>query len=68
MVASRRKATTLLDRLRAEGLPEDRLARLKSPAGIDLGGIDPQEIAVSVTAELVAWRNAARAEARTHAG
>jgi xanthine dehydrogenase accessory factor len=68
MVASRRKATTLLDRLRAEGLPEDRLARLKSPAGIDLGGIDPQEIAVSVTAELVAWRNAARAEARAHAG
>jgi xanthine dehydrogenase accessory factor len=68
MVASRRKAATLLDRLRPEDVPEDRLARLRSPAGIDLGGIDPQEIAVSVTAELVAWRNAARVAARTRAG
>lgn len=61
MVASRRKAAWLLDRLRAEGVEEGRLARLKSPAGLDLGGIDPQEIAVAVLAELVLWRNAARA-------
>ncbi len=57
MVASGRKARTLLDRLRAEGIEEARLARLKSPAGLDLGGIDPEEIAVSVIAEIVQTRN-----------
>jgi xanthine dehydrogenase accessory factor len=57
MVASGRKARTLLDRLRAEGIEERLLARLKSPAGLDLGGIDPEEIAVSVIAEIVQARN-----------
>lgn len=57
MVASGRKAQTLLDRLRAEGVEESLLARLKSPAGLDLGGIDPEEIAVSVIAEIVQTRN-----------
>ena len=57
MVASSRKARTLLDRLRAEGIDEALLARLKSPAGLDLGGIDPEEIAVSVIAEIVQTRN-----------
>jgi xanthine dehydrogenase accessory factor len=57
MVASGRKARTLLDRLRAEGIDEALLARLKSPAGLDLGGVDPEEIAVSVIAEIVQMRN-----------
>jgi xanthine dehydrogenase accessory factor len=65
MVASRRKAAWLADRLRAEGITDDTLARLKSPAGLDLGGIDPHEIAVSVLAEIVQWRNAARATPQT---
>jgi xanthine dehydrogenase accessory factor len=57
MVASSRKARTLLDRLRAERIEDSQLARLKSPAGLDLGGIDPEEIAVSVIAEIVQTRN-----------
>ncbi len=57
MVASGRKARTLLGRLRAEGIEEVLLTRLKSPAGLDLGGIDPEEIAVSVIAEIVQTRN-----------
>jgi xanthine dehydrogenase accessory factor len=57
MVASSRKAQTLLGRLRAEGIDEALLARLKSPAGLDLGGVDPEEIAVSVIAEIVQTRN-----------
>ena len=57
MVASGRKAQALLDRLRAEGIDQALLARLKSPAGLDLGGIDPEEIAVSVIAEIVQTRN-----------
>jgi xanthine dehydrogenase accessory factor len=57
MVASSRKARTLIDRLRAEGIEDTLLARLNSPAGLDLGGIDPEEIAVSVIAEIVRTRN-----------
>ena len=59
MVASRRKAEALKTKLRAAGLPEARLATLKSPAGLDLGGVDPHEIALSVLAEIVTWRNSA---------
>lgn len=58
MVASRRKAEVLKSRLRADGMPESRLQQLKSPAGLDLGAVDPHEIALSVLAEIVSWRNA----------
>jgi len=57
MVASRRKAHTLVEKLRAEGMDAARLDRLKSPAGLDLGGVDPEEIAVSVVAEIVQVRS-----------
>lgn len=60
MVASRRKAAALVERLRAEGMEAGRLARLKSPAGLDLGGVDPEEIALSVVAEIVTLRNGRR--------
>ena len=60
MVASRRKAETLLARLAAQGETVDP-ARLKSPAGLDIGAIDPAEIALSIVAELVAWRRGAAA-------
>ncbi len=57
MVASRRKADVLCAKLQKEGLDAEDIARLKSPAGLDLGAIDPREIAISVIAELVQWRN-----------
>lgn len=60
MVASRRKADALCAKLTGAGVPVDRVARLKSPAGLDLKGIDPHEIALSVMAEIVMWRNADR--------
>lgn len=58
MVASRRKAEVLTAKLIASGMDEARVRRLKSPAGLDLGGVDPHEIALSVLAEIVQWRNA----------
>ena len=39
------------------GVTEDDLARLKSPAGLDLGPIRQEEVAVAILAELVAWRH-----------
>jgi xanthine dehydrogenase accessory factor len=53
MVASARKARALVAKLEAEGVPEAVTARLRSPAGLDLGGVDPEEIAVSIVAEIV---------------
>ena len=57
MVASRRKAKTLTEKLIGQGLDPARAARLKSPAGLDIHAIDPHEIALSILAEIVLWRN-----------
>ncbi len=51
MMASRRRASGLLEDLEAEGVPTERL---HVPAGHDLGGKAPGEIALSVVAEIVA--------------
>jgi xanthine/CO dehydrogenase XdhC/CoxF family maturation factor len=54
-----RRAVLLLRlkaKLAAAGVAPERLARLKAPAGLDLGAITPDEIAVSILAEIVAVR------------
>jgi len=45
------------DRLLAAGLTESQVGRLRAPIGLDLGGRSPEEIAVSVLAQIVAVRN-----------
>ena len=60
MVASRRKAKVLCDKLMAQGLDADSVTRLKSPAGLDIHAIDPHEIALSILAEIILWRNSDR--------
>lgn len=54
MVASRRKADVLCAKLADAGVDA---SRLKSPAGLDIKAVDPHEIALSVLAEIVLWRN-----------
>ncbi len=56
LVASPTRAHVVLEWLRARAVPEDRLRRLKAPAGLDLGAVTPEEIAVSILAEIVARR------------
>ena len=55
-VGSRKKAEALKAMLAERGIAPERLARLKAPAGLDLGAITPEEIAVSIIAEIVAAR------------
>jgi xanthine dehydrogenase accessory factor len=55
LVASSRRASAVVEALRARGLREEALARLRSPAGLDLGPGSQEEIAVAILAELVAW-------------
>jgi xanthine dehydrogenase accessory factor len=56
LVASRKRAEAVLQYLRETGLPEDRLTRLKYPAGLDIGASAPEEIALSILAEIVQLR------------
>ena len=55
-VGSRRKMTALRDKLLAEGLDAAALHRVKAPAGLDLGAITPEEIALSILAEITVER------------
>lgn len=57
-VGSRRKFATLADRLRAGGIGEAALTRVKAPAGLDIHAITPEEIALSILAEVTILRRA----------
>jgi xanthine dehydrogenase accessory factor len=56
LVGSRRHTGHHLEALRAKGLPEDVIAKIQSPVGLDLGAVKPEEIALSILAGLVAVR------------
>jgi xanthine dehydrogenase accessory factor len=60
-VGSRKKADTLKAKLAKSGVSGERLAKLKAPAGLDLGAITPDEIAISIVAEIVAARRSKQA-------
>jgi xanthine dehydrogenase accessory factor len=55
-VGSRKKAEALKATLAERGISAERLAKLKAPAGLDLGAITPDEIAISIVAEIVSKR------------
>ena len=57
-----RRGAATLDALRADGVDEEALARVRSPAGLDLGPSTQEEIAVAILAELVAWRHSVQAD------
>jgi xanthine dehydrogenase accessory factor len=59
-VGSRKKAQALKVALAERGVSPERLAKLKAPAGLDLGAITPDEIALSILAEIVALRRRGR--------
>ena len=62
-VGSRKKAEALKATLAERGVAAARLAKLKAPAGLDLGAITPDEIAISIVAEIVAVRRSAHSRA-----
>lgn len=55
-VGSPRKTEHLKDKLRALDISAPQIDSIKGPAGLDIGGVTPQEIALSILAELVALR------------
>jgi len=57
VMGSKRHVGPYVETLRGMGFTDDDLARIRSPLGLDLGGRSPEEIALSITAGLVAARN-----------
>jgi len=55
-VGSHRKAASLRAALAEDGVDPERLAQVRAPAGLDIGAVTPEEIALSIVAELVEVR------------
>jgi xanthine dehydrogenase accessory factor len=56
MIGSKRKTITIFRELTKEGIPAQLFDRVHAPVGLDIGAITPEEIAVAITAELIAVR------------
>ncbi len=62
MIGSKRKVIQIFKSLQEEGLPAHLFDRVHAPIGLDIGAITPEEIAVSISAELIAIRRHADAK------
>jgi xanthine dehydrogenase accessory factor len=58
MIGSKRKVIGVIKELEKEGIPREALERAFAPMGLDIGAITPEEIAVSIVAEMIAMRRA----------
>ncbi len=56
MIGSKRKTITIFQELTKEGLAPKLFDRVHAPVGLDIGAVTPEEIAVAITAELIAAR------------
>ena len=53
LIGSRAKVARIYEALEAEGIPSEQCRRVHAPVGLDLGAVTPQEIAVSILAEMI---------------
>ncbi len=56
MIGSKRKVISVYKALEKEGIPPEKLERVHAPVGLEIGALTPEEIAISITAELIAVR------------
>lgn len=56
MIGSRRRTNIVLARLREDGFDEESLRQVRAPVGLDIGAVSPEEVALSILAEIVAER------------
>jgi xanthine dehydrogenase accessory factor len=56
MIGSKRKVINVIRELEREGMPREAFERIHAPMGLDIGAISPEEIAISVAAEMIAVR------------
>jgi xanthine dehydrogenase accessory factor len=65
MIGSKRKVIGVVKELEKEGIPRSAFERTFAPMGLEIGAITPEEIAVSVVAEMIAVRRAPESDFRT---
>lgn len=65
MIGSKRKTLSVMKELMKDGIPREAFDRLHAPMGLDIGAISPEEIAISVVAEMIAVRRAAPSDWRS---
>jgi xanthine dehydrogenase accessory factor len=53
MLGSRHKVSRIFEELRGKGVPAGLLEKVHAPVGLDIGAVTPEEIAVSIVAQLV---------------
>ena len=66
MIGSKRKVIEIVKHLEGEGVPAQQLARVHAPIGLEIGAVTPEEIAVSVVAEMIAVRRNALEDVKPH--
>ena len=64
MIGSKRKVIGVVKELEEQGIARERLERIHAPMGLEIGAISPEEIAVSVAAEMIAVRRNAESDWR----
>ena len=65
MIGSKRKVINVIRELEKEGVPRAAFERLNAPMGLDIGAVSPEEIAISVVAEMIAVRRNAASNWRS---
>ena len=65
MIGSKRRTAIVKETLVEEGFDQERLNRVHTPIGLSIGAITPEEIAISIMAELISHKRLGRAEKKT---
>jgi xanthine dehydrogenase accessory factor len=60
MIGSKRKVISVYRALEKEGIPHEKFENVHAPVGLNIGALTPEEIAISITAELIAIRRGAK--------
>jgi xanthine dehydrogenase accessory factor len=56
LIGSKRRTSIVIDRLRDAGISEEQLSKIHAPIGLDIGAVSPEEVALAILAEIVAFR------------
>lgn len=56
MIGSKRRAKGIMEKLKGEGYSPEQIDKVNSPIGLDIGAVTPEEIAISIIAEVISFR------------
>ena len=57
MIGSKRKQSEILKKLREDGVDDKAISRIHTPIGLDINAETPEEIAISILAEIIKVKN-----------